>query len=229
MKKTLLYICLAIGLGMTAQADTLLLTTSGTGGTREQRVTLTPSTTLRVSAGGAVEVLSSADFRAAIGLGNAAEKDVGTTAGTIAEGDDARIIAGGTALQPDGDGSALTSMTKSQVGLSNVDNTSDATKDAAVATLTNKTLTSPVINTPTGLVKGDVGLGSADNTSDTNKPVSTAQQTALDLKQPKVDFISSAPATATSTGTTGQLIYAGNYLYICIATDTWLRAQLLTW
>jgi hypothetical protein len=49
-------------------------------------------------------------------------------------------------------------------------------------TLTNKTLTSPVINTPTGIVKADVGLGNVDNTADTAKPVSTAQQTALDLK-----------------------------------------------
>lgn len=49
-------------------------------------------------------------------------------------------------------------------------------------TLTNKTLTSPVINTPTGIAKADVGLGSVDNTADTAKPVSTAQQTALDLK-----------------------------------------------
>lgn len=68
------------------------------------------------------------------------------------------------------------------VGLGNVDNTSNATERAAIATLTNKTLTSPVINTPTGIVKGDVGLGSVDNTADTAKPVSTAQQTALDLK-----------------------------------------------
>ena len=49
-------------------------------------------------------------------------------------------------------------------------------------TLTNKTLTSPNINTPTGIVKADVGLGNVDNTSDINKPVSTATQTALDLK-----------------------------------------------
>ena len=49
-------------------------------------------------------------------------------------------------------------------------------------TLTNKTLTSPVINTPTGIAKADVGLGNVDNTADTAKPVSTAQQTALDLK-----------------------------------------------
>ena len=73
-------------------------------------------------------------------------------------------------------------LVKGDVGLGNVDNTSNATERAATATLTNKTLTSPVINTPTGIVKGDVGLGSVDNTADTAKPVSTAQQTALDLK-----------------------------------------------
>jgi len=75
-----------------------------------------------------------------------------------------------------------TGIVKGDVGLGNVDNTSNATERAASATLTNKTLTSPVINTPTGIVKGDVGLGSVDNTADTAKPVSTAQQTALDLK-----------------------------------------------
>jgi hypothetical protein len=60
-------------------------------------------------------------------------------------------------------------LTKADVGLSNVDNTSDSTKNAAIATLTNKTLTSPVINTPTGIVKADVGLGNVDNTSDATK------------------------------------------------------------
>src|ERR1044072_2814917 len=52
---------------------------------------------------------------------------------------------------------------------------------ASAQTLTNKTLTSPAITTPTGIVKGDVGLGNVDNTSDTAKPASTAQQTAPDL------------------------------------------------
>lgn len=41
-----------------------------------------------------------------------------------------------------------TGLNKSDVGLSNVDNTSDATKNAAPATLTNKTLASPIIQTP---------------------------------------------------------------------------------
>ena len=60
-------------------------------------------------------------------------------------------------------------VTKSDVGLSNVDNTSDATKNSATATLTNKTLTAPVISSPTGLVKADVGLSNVDNTSDSTK------------------------------------------------------------
>jgi hypothetical protein len=51
-------------------------------------------------------------------------------------------------------------------------------------TLTNKTLTSPVVNTPTGITKSDVGLANVDDTTDANKPVSTATQTALDLKAP---------------------------------------------
>ncbi len=47
-------------------------------------------------------------------------------------------------------------VTKAQVGLSNVDNTSDATKNAATVTLTNKTITAPVLS---GTVTGTYTLG----------------------------------------------------------------------
>lgn len=36
----------------------------------------------------------------AIGLGNASTRNVGTTAGTVAAGDDSRVVLGGTAVQP---------------------------------------------------------------------------------------------------------------------------------
>jgi hypothetical protein len=96
--------------------------------------------------------------------------------------------------------------TKADAGLGNVDNTSDATKNSATATLTNKTI-SGATNTLSNignssltnssitingtavslggtrtLVKADVALGNVDNTSDANKPISTATQTALNLK-----------------------------------------------
>lgn len=38
-----------------------------------------------------------------------------------------------------------------------------------IQTLTNKTLTAPVINSPTGITKSDVGLSNVDNTSDATK------------------------------------------------------------
>lgn len=80
-------------------------------------------------------------------------------------------------------------LTKTDVGLANVDNTSDATKNAASVTLTNKTLTSPVINSPTGLVRADVGLGNVDNTSDATKNAASATLTNKTLTAPVIASI----------------------------------------
>ena len=80
-----------------------------------------------------------------------------------------------------------TGIVKGDVGLGNVDNTSDVTKNAATVTLTNKTLTSPVINAPTGIVKGDVGLGSVDNTSDVTKNAATVALTNKTLTSPVIN------------------------------------------
>jgi len=54
-------------------------------------------------------------------------------------------------------------------------------------TLTNKTLTSPVINTPTGIVKSDVGLGNVDNTSDATKNSATATLTNKTITSPAIN------------------------------------------
>ena len=40
---------------------------------------------------------------------------------------------------------------------------------------------------------------------------------------------SSAPSTATSPGSAGEIRYDANYVYICVATNTWKRAALTTW
>ena len=79
---------------------------------------------------------------------------------------------------------------KSDVGLGNVDNTSDADKpisDAVQTALDGKinngdiSLWAKQPTKPT-YSKSEVGLGNVDNTSDANKPISTAVQTALDGK-----------------------------------------------
>ena len=38
-----------------------------------------------------------------------------------------------------------------------------------------------------------------------------------------------APSSATDTGTAGEVRYDGSYIYVCVATDTWVRAALSTW
>jgi hypothetical protein len=37
------------------------------------------------------------------------------------------------------------------------------------------------------------------------------------------------PATATSTGTAGEIRWASGFIYICVATNTWQRSPLSTW
>ena len=39
----------------------------------------------------------------------------------------------------------------------------------------------------------------------------------------------SAPASATSSGTAGDIRYDASYLYVCVATNTWKRSALATW
>lgn len=93
---------------------------------------------------------------------------------------------------------AVAGVTKSSLGLGNVDNTSDANKpvsnpqqnalnnkqDTLVSATNIKTINSVSIlgSGNLGIDKAAVGLGAADNTADIDKPISTATQTALDTK-----------------------------------------------
>jgi hypothetical protein len=85
----------------------------------------------------------------------------------------------------------------------------DVASLAGSETLTNKTLTSPVINTPTGITKTDVGLANVDNTTDAGKPVSTATQTALDLKANLAAPALTGDATAVNLTISGNLTVNG--------------------
>lgn len=85
-------------------------------------------------------------------------------------------------------------VTKTDVGLSNVDNTSDANKPVSSAQQTaidgvQDNLDDHIANTanPHGVTKSQVGLGNVDNTSDASKPVSTLQKAAIDAVQDNLD------------------------------------------
>lgn len=78
-------------------------------------------------------------------------------------------------------------VTKAQVGLGNVDNTSDANKPISTATkealdTISGDLSDHIADTdnPHEVTKSQIGLGNVDNTSDADKPISTATQDAID-------------------------------------------------
>ena len=41
--------------------------------------------------------------------------------------------------------------------------------------------------------------------------------------------MATAPASATSVGTIGDVRVTSGFIYVCIATNTWVRTQLTTW
>jgi hypothetical protein len=109
---------------------------------------------------------------------------------------------GGTASSPTVPGLALKApidnptfsgtvvgISKTMVGLANVDNTTDANKPVSTSAQTALDLKAPLASptftgTVGGITKSMVDLANVDNTTDANKPVSTSAQTALDLKAP---------------------------------------------
>lgn len=68
-----------------------------------------------------------------------------------------------TFAQSSGPGSVTSGNGITVTGASVAIDTSVTVDKTTAQTLTNKTLTSPVVNTPTGIVKGDVGLGNVTN------------------------------------------------------------------
>lgn len=112
-------------------------------------------------------------------------------------------------------GSAVTvtvnTPTKTDVGLANVDNTTDANKPVSTATQTalnlKANIASPTFTgTVGGITKSMVGLSNVDNTSDANKPVSIAQNDAFSLRattaSPSFTGIPLAPTAPPGTNTT---------------------------
>ncbi|MCC5631697.1 hypothetical protein LC613_28685 [Nostoc sphaeroides CHAB 2801] len=52
---------------------------------------------------------------------------------------------------------------------------------------------------------------------------------ALTTTQFRLSALNTAPASATATGTLGEIRYDANYMYVCTATNTWKRSALTTW
>jgi hypothetical protein len=108
------------------------------------------------------------------------------------------------------------SLAKADVGLGNVDNTSDVSKPVSTAAQTALDLKAPLASptfsgTVAGVTKGMVGLGNVDNTADSAKPVSTAQATADGLRVLKAgDTMTGILSLPAGGAAVGGLIIGGD-------------------
>ena len=70
--------------------------------------------------------------------------------------------------------------------------------------------------------------GFRDNFSNikNNFLVAATEISALQTTSAISPQFTSIPATASAAGTPGQMAYNSSYLYICVATNTWVRASL---
>ena len=62
-----------------------------------------------------------------------------------------------------------------------------------------------------------------------NFSVAATEISALQASVAIAPIFTAVPASASAPGTVGQLAYNSTYLYVCVATNTWVRASLSGW
>ena len=74
-----------------------------------------------------------------------------------------------------------------------------------------------------GWVQTVIGRGSTNT-------LTTGEISATNVKTSGLRLTTTnAPSSASDTGTTGQIRYDSNYIYVCVATNTWKRVAISTW
>lgn len=58
---------------------------------------------------------------------------------------------------------------------------------------------------------------------------SVSPEGVITAPQFRLSALNTAPASSGATGTTGEIRIDANFIYLCIATNTWRRAALSTW
>lgn len=140
-------------------------------------------------------------------------------------------LAGTLEIANGGTGATTAVGARANLGLGNVDNTSDAAKPISTATQAaldlkanaadvnagldlKAPLASPTFTgTVSGISKSMVGLDAVDNTSDAAKPISTATQAALDLKSNVTDVnaITNAIALKVNQSSLASVATSGSF------------------
>ena len=216
---------ITIGAGLQLSGGQLISTATGVpsgtaSGTDTYTATISNVTGYNTNDGFIIKFTNSNTGTATLNINGLGAKNifksvnVALSSGDIKAGQELVVVYDGTNFQAIG-----LAPTKAEVGLGNVDNTSDANKPISTATQTalngkENTITPGTTSqyfrgdkTFQTLDKNAVGLSNVDNTSDANKPVSTATQTALNAKQ---DSLGYTPVNKAGDTMTGNLILNAN-------------------
>jgi hypothetical protein len=62
-----------------------------------------------------------------------------------------------------------------------------------------------------------------------NVQIQVSENHVLVTGQMDLAALNTAPTSAIDTGVLGEIRWAADYVYLCTATDTWVRAALATW
>ena len=68
-----------------------------------------------------------------------------------------------------------------------------------------------------------------DATATANTIVKRDANGAITNSQYKLSALNTPPTSATATGTLGEIRIDANYIYVCVATNTWKRTAINTW
>lgn len=98
--------------------------------------------------------------------------------------------------------------------------------DADLTDLADGILTGSKVGS--GVPGANVGTGII-GTNITTGTVAEARIDALIARDSEVLLLVAAPVTATDACTAGRVAHDAGYIYLCVATDTWVRAALATW
>ncbi|SCY31651.1 hypothetical protein SAMN02927916_1837 [Flavobacterium anhuiense] len=81
------------------------------------------------------------------------------------------------------------------------------------------------------IVIGNFAVGAGNNsvTLGNNTITKTILKGAVSAKSYKLDTLNTAPTSSTDTGNLGEIRVTANYIYVCTATNTWVRSALTTW
>jgi hypothetical protein len=89
-----------------------------------------------------------------------------------------------------------------------------------VQSSTSKRITVSNLFSSAAFSNATINTGSITNVSISNATLSNASITLANV---------AAPATAANSGTIGTVVFDSDYVYVCVATNTWKRANLNSW